>query len=105
MAAPRSGDAEAGERRRAAFSVRLALLGARPGGTSLRLPLPDRDLRPATEASVRLLRAAISLWGPARGPCRSQSGSGEPDAARPGRVRRVRDPDRRSVGDARARAA
>ena len=39
--------------------VRPGGLAPRSGRAAVRVPLPDRDLRPAAEAAVRLLRAAV----------------------------------------------
>ena len=51
----------------AAQPVRLAGVEPRPHRAAVRVPLPHRDLRPASEAGVRLLRPAVPARRPARG--------------------------------------
>ena len=58
----------------AAQPVRLAGLEPRPHRAPVRLPLPHRDLRPAAEADLRLLRAAV----PARRPSSSAASTSRP---------------------------
>ena len=62
----------------AAQPVRPAGVGARPHRAPLRLPLPDRDLRPGGEAGARLLRAAVPARGPDRRPGRPQGRPARP---------------------------
>ena len=57
--------------------VRPGGVGARAHRAALRLPLPDRDLRPGAQAGVRLLRAAVPARRPDRRPGRPQ---GRPQA-------------------------
>ena len=77
---PRRAAAAAGGRPRAAQPVRPGGVGAGAHRGALRLPLPDRDLRPGREARARLLRAAVPARRPDRRPGRPQGRPGRPGA-------------------------
>ena len=70
--------------------VRLPGFRTPPAAGAVRVPLPDRDLHPATTAAVRLLRAPVPAAGRDRGAGGPQSGPGRPAASGAGRLRRTR---------------
>ena len=77
--APRRPGAAPHRRPHPAQPVRPRGVGARPHREAVRVPLPDRDLRPRAPAPVRLLRAAVPARRGARGAGRPQ---GRPQGAR-----------------------
>ena len=85
LPAPGGAAAALGRRPRAGRAVRLADLGAPARGAAVRLPLPDRDLRPDAQARARLLRAAVPARRPARRARRPQGRPRGRRAARAGR--------------------
>ena len=86
-ARPRGAAADPGAR--PAHPVRLDGLGARAHRAALRLPLPDRDLRPGAEARLRLLRPPLPARRPAGRPGRPEKRPPGGGAAGGRRLRRA----------------
>ena len=92
---PEATDGPVPDRARPPLPLRPPRLRPRPGGGTLGLPLPARDVRPEGEARVRLLRAAAPRRRPDRRPCRAalrqEDGHARncsaPGATRPGSTR------------------
>ena len=95
LRAPRGAAAARRARPGAGRPVRLARVGAPAGGAAVRVPLPDRDLRPEAQARPRLLRAAVPARRPARRAGRPQGRPGRGGAARAGLARGARTRRRR----------
>ena len=103
--APRQAPADpVPDRADAPLALRPARLRPRPRRGSLGLPLPPRDVRPAGEARVRLLRAAAARRRSARGSRRAGARSAGGRAAGDRRLGRHR-PGRRGAQLAGARSS